>query len=112
MNEFPRLPPASNALREPETRPYFLWWTDVTVGELQKRLASKDPKEKAYWMGVLSREAKTREVWLFVTVDGIRRLWPQLIPYLGRARAMWSYLLDLPAEWPPPEARRAQEIRW
>ncbi len=101
------LPPTSESLLDEETRPYFLWWTDVTVGGLKQRLASDDLGIKAYWMGALLREANTRDVWLFVTADDIRELWSQLIPYLGRAREMWSWLLELPAaEWPPAEARR------
>jgi len=107
MKEFARLPPTSASLLDGEKRPYFLWWTDVTVGQLKVRLASEDPEEKAYWMGALLREANTRDVWLFVTVDDIREHWSHLIPYLGRAREMWSWLLNLPAEWPPAQARRA-----
>ena len=102
------LPPTSTALLDDETRPYFLWWTDVTVGGLKQRLDLDDLDVKAYWMAALLREANTRDVWLFVTPDEIRELWSHLIPYLGRAREMWRWLLGLPAmEWPPAEARRA-----
>lgn len=101
------LPPTSASLLEDETRPYFLWWTDVTVHELKQRLASSDVETRAYWMGALLREANTRDVWLFVTRGEIREIWSHLIPYLGRARDMWSWLLELPASpWPPAEARR------
>ena len=102
------LPPTSTSLLDERTRPYFLWWTDVTVGGLKQRLDSDEPEERAYWMGALLREANTRDVWLFVTPDDIREMWTLLIPYLGRAREMWAWLLGLPApKWPPPEARRA-----
>lgn len=101
------LPPTSEALLRSDTRPYFLWWTDVTVGGLRERLASANIEEKVYWMGAVLREANTRDVWLFTTPDEIRGLWPRLIPYLGRSRAMWAWLLGLAApEWPPAEARR------
>lgn len=36
-------------------------------------------------MGALLREANTRDVWLFVTSDEIRELWPRLIRYLGKS---------------------------
>ena len=53
-------------------------------------------------MGALLREANTRDVWLFVEAGDIRELWPRLVPYLGRSRAMWAWLLELPQpEWPP-----------
>jgi hypothetical protein len=46
-------------------------------------------------MGALLREANTRDVWSFVRPDAIRALWPKLERHLGRARAMWAYLLGL-----------------
>lgn len=101
------LPPTSDALLDDDTRPYFLWWTDVTVGELKRRLASEDLEVRSYWMGALLREANTRDVWLFVTAEEIRKNWSELIPYLGRSRQMWAWLLRLPdLPWPPAEARR------
>jgi hypothetical protein len=101
------LPPTSEALLRDETRPYFLWWTKETVGGLKKRLRSESLDERAYWMGALLREANTRDVWLFTSPEEIRSLWSRLVPYLGRSRSMWAWLLGLPApEWPPPEARR------
>lgn len=103
-----RLGPTSPDLSRDETRPYFLFWTDATVGDLRAHLMSPDLEERAYWMGALLREANTRDVWLFVTRREILALWPRLIRYLGRTRAMWAYLLELPAPvWPPRESSRA-----
>lgn len=97
-----RLPPTTAALLVDSARPYFLWWTNATVGQFKQHLASPDPEERAYWMGALLREANTRDVWLFVDAGEIRALWPLLIRYLGRSRAMWAWLLGLPPpEWPP-----------
>ena len=102
----PSLPPTRPDLLEPSSRPYFLWWTDATVAAFKLRLASSDPAERAYWTGALLREANTRDVWLFVTPDEVRRQWPQLVRHLGRSRAQWAYLLGFPqAIWPPPEAQ-------
>ena len=68
----------------------------------QEHLVSPDLEKRAYWMGALLREANSRDVWLFVTSDDVRALWPQLIRYLGRSRQMWAWLLQLPPpEWPP-----------
>jgi hypothetical protein len=108
MQEPQRLPPTSPDLHDDATHPYFLWWTDTTVGELKAHLKSADIQERAYWLGALLREANTRDVWLFVTIDEIRGLWPELIRYLGRSRKMWAWLLGLPKPvWPPVESRRA-----
>ncbi len=98
----PRLPPTTSSLLDPDARPYFLWWTDATVGRLREYLTSTDPEERAYWMGALLREANTRDIPLFVDGDEIRAAWPLLIRYLGRSREMWAWLLGLPVpEWPP-----------
>jgi hypothetical protein len=100
------LPPTDPSLAEPDTRPYFLWWTDATVGDLRQRLASSDPAERAYWLGALLREANTRDVWMFVTSHQIRDAWPRLLRHLGRRRELWGFLLDLDPTWPPPAHAR------
>jgi len=97
------LPPTSAELLDDSVRPYFLWWADASVGDLRRHLVAADPDERAYWMGALLREANTRDVWSFVGPDAIRALWPKLRRHLGRARAMWAYLLDLEDE--PPSLR-------
>ena len=106
-----RLPPTTDSLLDNSARPYFLWWTNATVGQLKEYLASSDAEEHAYWMGALLREANTRDVWLFVTPDEIRELWPRLIRYLGRSLQMWAWLLELPPpEWPPLSQIRADQV--
>jgi hypothetical protein len=102
------LPPTSDDVQRDEARPYFLWWTDVTVGQLRALVRAPDAEERAYWIGALLREANTRDVWSFVSPDDIRADWPRLARHLGNSREMWAYLLGLEAlPWPPPEARRA-----
>jgi hypothetical protein len=101
------LPATSADLVEPATRPYFLWWTEATVGDLRRHIASSDPEERAYWTGALLREANTRDVWLFVTPDDVRAQWDRLQRYLGRTRGLWAYLLGQEAQpWPPEAAKR------
>ncbi len=105
-----RLGPTSPALCDPETHPYFLWWTNRTVGDLRRLLNADDLDLRAYWMGAL-REANTRDVWLFVRPDEVRAMWPRLVRHLGRSRAMWQWLLQLPdTPWPPVEAYDAGSL--
>lgn len=102
------LPPTSPALLRDDTRPYFIWWMDLTVAEFRKALRDPDPERRAYWMGALLREANTRDVWVFVTPADIREHWRLLQRHLGRSRPMWTWLLGLEElPWPPPEARGA-----
>jgi hypothetical protein len=108
MTATPHLPPTSPDLHRDDTKPYFLWWTDATVGDLRRHLAAADVQERAYWLGALLREANTRDVWLFTSVAEIRVTWPHLLRHLGRARSRWAWLLGLPEPvWPPAEARLA-----
>lgn len=101
------LPPTSPELATNDARPYFLWWTDITTGQLRKLLDSTDREERAYWLGALLREANSRDVWLFTTPGRIREDWAHLTRHLGRSRSMWAWLLDLPDNpWPPLTARR------
>lgn len=102
------LPPTSEDLYLDSTRPYFLWWSQATVGDLKEYLASPDPEVRAYWLGALLREANTRDVWVFTDREQIRDAWPRLLRYLGKSREMWAWLLELPPpEWPPREALEA-----
>jgi hypothetical protein len=103
-----RLPPTGESIHDPDAKPYFLWWLDATIGDLRAGLADPDPVKRGYWLGALLREANTRDVWYFVTADEVRAMWPYVVRHLGRSRAMWAWLLDLPeAPWPPEAARRA-----
>jgi hypothetical protein len=106
MSHAVRLPPTSLDLLKDETKPYFLWWTDATIGDFRRYLASPEARERAYWLGALLREANPRDVWLFTSPEAIREHWSDLIPFLGRSRDLWAFLLQLPKpEWPPKEAR-------
>jgi hypothetical protein len=96
------LPPTRPSIGDDATRPYFLWWTDATSGDLRARLRSPDLDERGYWLGALLREANSRDVWVFTTPSEIREVWRFVVPHLGRQREMWAWLLGLPSpEWPP-----------
>jgi hypothetical protein len=83
---------------------------ECTIGDLRRALEDPDLDRRAYFMGALLREANSRDVWLFVTPEQIRALWPRLLRHLGKTRSMWAWLLGLEEpEWPPAEARRAYD---
>jgi len=105
MDGLSPLPPTSSALQNVREQPYFLWWTEATVGDFREHLKSHDLDERAYWLGALLREANTRDVWLFVTPDEIRLQWSRVWRHLGRSREMWAFLLNMPRQPSPWQSR-------
>lgn len=43
-----RLPPTSGDLLRADAQPYFLWWTNTTVGEFEQRLKDPSAERRAY----------------------------------------------------------------
>ena len=68
----------------------------MTLAELEQRLASDDPQERAYLIGKIMRQAKPDDVLQFVSPQELADLWPMLEKYLGQTREFWSWLLE---EW-------------
>ena len=46
------------------------------------------------WAARVLREARFDDVWRFISVEEIVRMWPLLAPRLGRRRAFWTWMLD------------------
>lgn len=74
-------------------RPYFLWDTDMTLEDFERRLQTSSREGRAYLVGKLMRQAKPDDVFTFVKVSEIVELWPTLERYLGRQRPFWLWLL-------------------
>jgi len=89
------LPPTTPELLDPEHRPYFTWWADLTVGDLHVLLEGQDLELRRYWTAAILREGNTRDVWLFLDREQVVADWEALAPRLGDARARWSWLLGI-----------------
>lgn len=90
------LPPTTADLLDDASRPYFIWWAEVTVGELRRRIGDRKDPTSDYWLGAVLREANSRDVWLFTTPDQVRARWSDIARFLGRTRKRWAWLLDIP----------------
>ena len=86
--------PLSTDLERPDAIPYFLWDEPMSVAELQQRLATASPAEKARLLGKILREARDTDVWRFTSLQEVVELWPELTRHLGRRRPFWEFLLD------------------
>lgn len=80
--------------RDENAIPYFLWDAPMTVRELRERLRTTSEPERVRLIGTILREARDTDVWEWVTLDEVVRLWPQLQRHLGRRRAFWEFLLS------------------
>jgi hypothetical protein len=86
--------PLGSDLLAVETRPYFLWDEDVSVGELREALASGNEPERLRLAGKLLREARDTDVWQFLTPADVAALLPKLGRRLGRRAAFWNFLIQ------------------
>ncbi len=74
-------------------RPYFLWDVDMTLAHFEELLGTSDRPTKAYLLGKLMRQAKPDDVFTFATQAEIRDPVDRDLPYLGRTRSLWQWLL-------------------
>lgn len=70
----------------------------MTLARFEDLLRTGSEATRGYLLAKLMREARPDDVFLFVTVSDMRRLWPHLERHLGRARPFWSWLLEV---WSP-----------
>ena len=80
-------------LSDPETRPWFLWDEDLSVGELRAILAAERHPRWIELAAKVMREARDDQVWLFLPVERAVARYAEIAPRLGRRRAFWDYLL-------------------
>jgi len=77
-------------------RPYFLWDEELTLAAFRERLRDPDAQVRAYYLGKLMRQAKPDDVFRFVSLAEIAARFADVIPYLGKTRDFWTWLL---AQW-------------
>jgi hypothetical protein len=87
-------PVLSTNLEDPDAVPYFLWDEPITVRELKARLRTASTAERLRLLAKVLREARDSDVWKFTSPEEVGRLWPSLIPRLGRRRPFWQFLLS------------------
>lgn len=94
-------PTPADRLTDARGRPYFLWDEDVTLDEFRARLVDPDPVVRAYFLGKLMRQGKPDDVFTFVTLGEVQQQLSAVLPYLGRTRAFWLWVLE---RWSAPNA--------
>jgi hypothetical protein len=74
-------------------RPYFLWDVDWTDERFRRELAQADDDLRVELVAKLMRQAKPDDVFEYVPLAEILRLWDDLVPRLGAQRAFWLWLV-------------------
>ena len=80
-------------LRNPDTRPWFLWDEDLSVRELRAVLDDENHPRWIELAAKVMREARDDQVWLFLPVERVAARYADLAPRLGRRRPFWDDLL-------------------
>lgn len=81
-------------LSELDKVPYFLWNEETTVRELRLILSNPDDVLRPLYAARVMREGRVRDVWAFLTLQDVVKMWPQLERHLGRRRRFWQFLMD------------------
>jgi hypothetical protein len=76
--------PLTVDLNAQESRPYFLWDEDISVGELRQVLRAGSGYERVRLVGKMLREARDVDVWEFMTPAEVAEMLPKLGRRLGR----------------------------
>ncbi len=87
-------PGRTRTILDAQGRPYFLWDRDLTDEQFRAHLADSDPQVRLVALGVIMRQARPEDVFLYVSEAEVRASWDQVQPFLGRSRAFWTWLLD------------------
>ena len=74
-------------------RPYFLWDVGMTLEAFQAQLVDPDPDIRAHAIGKLMRQARPDDTLVLLSLAQIRHDWERVLPYLGRRRAFWTWLI-------------------
>lgn len=89
-----RLPPTTLRLLDPDAVPYFLWDVGLTIGEARTVLAGHRTSARDELVARILREANSRDVWILLDWPTIEEAWPRIERRLGRARGVWTMMLE------------------
>ena len=85
-------------MAEPDIMPAdnldFAWDRPETAESLRQRLARESGQQWLNTAAWIMREARTEEVWDFLTLEEVAARFPQLQPRLGRRLPVWESLLN------------------
>jgi hypothetical protein len=73
-------------------RPYFLWDYDLTEADVRRILGEGDTSETLWLAARILESARYEDVWKYLTLADVRRLFPSL-QLKPQVRAAWDLAL-------------------
>jgi hypothetical protein len=75
----------------PQT-PYFIWDYDLTDADVRAILHGEDEAQKAWLVARLLEAARFEDVWQYISLAELRRIFPKL-QLKPQVRAAWEFAL-------------------
>ena len=75
------------------TIPYFAWDRQLTVDDIHQKLSCPCDMEWLRLAAWILREARPKDVWDFLTPIQVRDHLDELMPFLGKKRNFWRFLI-------------------
>lgn len=73
--------------------PNFCWDRKLTAGQIREQLRNSTGFEWVRLASWILREAAFADVWSFLSPAEVGDHLAELLPFLGRRRAFWNYLM-------------------
>jgi hypothetical protein len=80
--------------KDPTAIPYFLWDHPMSLAVFRQQLKEASTPERLRLLGLLLREAKDTDIWLFTTPQQVWDSWALLSRFMGRRKAFWEFLFS------------------
>ena len=88
----------SESFTLPSSNLDFAWDRIESEDSLREKLSDESAPSWGMTAAWLMREARTEQVWQFLTLAQIERNFNQLRPQLGRRQPVWEYLIRVAHE--------------
>ena len=73
--------------------PYFCWDRPLSVDDIKRKLKEGPSREWVQMTSLIMREAKFEDVWHFLSPLEVQARLNELLPFLGRKKHFWQYIL-------------------
>lgn len=77
-----------------KNRPYFLWDYNLTEDDVRRILHGKNEVEKIWMISRILESAKYEDIWRYLTLKEVKRIYPKL-KLKKTIKDAWDYALNI-----------------